>query len=154
MENKDHIKGWGIDADAKNDPTYPIKKKLDKKDQTGKTPEQQPKLVEVLTSVERPSLSAVFGDSVPPSGVSGRIRRFAFEYGEGAFLHWLPLIFADRVNEIEGIVDDIKKGAFPDILSERGMKASWKYNKTGVIKKVVLLSLVSFVTIRMLSGKK
>ncbi|MDN3688758.1 hypothetical protein [Cyclobacterium jeungdonense] len=153
MENKDHIKGWGIDADAKNDPTYPIKKRLEKKDQTGKTPEQQSKFVEVLTSVERPSISAVFGDSVPPSGLSGRIRRFAFEYGEGAFLHWLPLIFADRVNEIEGIIEDIKKGAFPDILSERGMKASWKYNKNGVIKKAVLFTFVSFVAIKLLSRK-
>ena len=153
MENKKNIKGWGIDADTQNDPTYPIKKRLEKKDQTGKSPDQQPKYIEVLTSVERPSISAVFGNSVPPSGLSGRIRRFAFKYGEGAYLHWLPLILADRINEVEGIIEDFKKGTFPNMLSERGMKASWKFNRNGVLKKAALFSLVSFVIIKALSKK-
>ncbi len=153
MENKSNIKGWGIDADAQNNPTYPIKKRLEKKDQTGKTPDQQPKYIEVLTSVERPSISAVFGNAVPPSSLSGSIRRFAFKYGEGAYLHWLPLILADRINEIEGIIEDIKKGTFPNILSERGMRASWKYNRNNVIKKVAIFSLVSFVIIKAISRK-
>lgn len=154
MENKKNIKGWGIDADPKNNPTYPIKKTLEKKDRIGKSPEQQLKDVEVLTSVERPSISAVFGNSVPPSGLSGRIRRFAFQYGEGAYLHWLPLILADRINEIEGIIDDLKKGSLPKISSERGMKASWKYDRNKVIKKAVVFSLISLVAIKALSSKK
>jgi hypothetical protein len=61
---------------------------------------------------------------------------------------------ADRINEIEGIIEDLKKGTFPNILSERGMKASWKYNRNGVLKKVAILSVISIVAIKMLSRNK
>lgn len=47
--------------------------------------------VEVLHSNERPSYSAVIGETIPPSGLSGRIRRFAFRFGESTYAHWLPL---------------------------------------------------------------
>lgn len=47
-------------------------------------PPQQPINVEELHSNERPNVTAVFGTSVPPSGLSGMIRRIAFKYGEGS----------------------------------------------------------------------
>lgn len=148
MENTErdytHIKGWGIDADPKNDPTYPMKRRTDE-EQLGYTwqrPSQQPIDIEVLHSNERPNVTAVFGTSSPPSGLSGMIRRYAFKYGESSYGHWLPLLLADRVNVVEGIIDDLKHGHVPNIFAERGMKAEWKYNKEGLLRKVAVGAFV------------
>ncbi|WP_029036631.1 hypothetical protein [Salinimicrobium xinjiangense] len=138
-----HIKGWGVDRDPKNDPTYPMKHRTDEEIEgyTWERPEQQPVDIEVLKSVERPNIPAVFGTSVPPSGLSGAIRRLAFKYSESSYGRWLPLVMADRVGEIEGIIEDLKHGHVPNIFAEKGMRSEWKYNrKTFVIKTAVTVA--------------
>lgn len=150
-----HIKGWGVDADPENDPTYPMKMRTDE-EQLGyswERPVQQDKNMEVLKSVERPNITAVFGTSIPPSGLSGMIRRFAFKYSESTYLHWLPLIMADRVNMIEGIIDDLSRGHIPNIVKERGWTAEWKYNRMNVIKNVAIGIVLTAVLIAVLAGK-
>jgi len=140
-----HIKGWGIDADPKNDPTYPMKNRqiAIKRGYSWNRPEQQPINQEVLHSIERPNVTAVFGTSVPPSGLSGAIRRFAFTQSENSYLHWLPLILADRVNEVEGLVEDLKEGHVPNIFAEKGWKAKWKHNPEGLILNVALSTAIA-----------
>lgn len=137
-EQFSHIKGWGIDADPENEPTYPMKKYTgdDHKRIHYERPEQQPITVEVLHSNERPSVSAVFGTTVPPSGLSGAIRRYAFKYSEGSFAHWIPLIIADRINVVEGLIDDFKQGIVSNVFAERGWKAELKVNKKNFALKV------------------
>lgn len=149
IENKTSIKGWGVDADPENEPTYPMKKYTgdDHKRLKYERPPQQQGTVEILHSNERPGLTAVFGTATPPSGLSGRIRRFAFRYSEGSWGHWLPLILADRVNVIEGIIDDLKRGYIPNIFAERGWKAEWKYNRKGAIRKIAIATVVLSATI-------
>jgi hypothetical protein len=115
---------------------------------------QQPVEVEVLHSIERPGISRVFGTSVPPSGLSGHLRRYAFKYSESTYMHWFPLVVADRINVIEGIIDDIKGGHFPNLIAERGWKAEWKYNKKGVIQKIAITAVVATVAFSLLSQKK
>ena len=151
-----HIKGWGIDADPENEPTYPMKKYTgdDHKRLNWIRPVQQPATVEVLHSNERPGLSAVFGTSSPPSGLSGAIRRYAFRYSEGSYGHWLPLILADRINMVEGIVDDLKKGHIPNVFAERGWTAEWKYNRKEFTKNLVIGAVVASVALVYLFGKK
>ncbi|WP_375444420.1 hypothetical protein [uncultured Fibrella sp.] len=135
-----HIPGWGIDANPKNDPTYPMKDRTDAEQRgyTWERPTQQPIDIEVLQSIERPNVSAVFGTSTPPSGLSGAIRRYAFRYSESSYAHWLPLLLADRVNVVEGILDDLKQGRVPNIFAEKGMKADWKYDRKGLIQKALI----------------
>jgi len=99
-------------------------------------PPIQPQREELLKSNERPSRSAVHGTSVPPSGLSGRLRRYAFRYSEGQWRHWLTLVLADRVNMVEGIADDFSKGHFPNIIAERGWTAEWKYNRKNFLSNV------------------
>lgn len=155
-KNYSHIKGWGIDADPKNDPTYPMKHRTNEehKGYSWKRPSQQPIDVEVLHSNERPDVTSVFGTSTPPSGLSGMIRRFAFRYSENSYLHWLPLIFADRVNVVEGILDDLKHGHVPNIFAEKGYPAQWKHDKIGLITKLAVgVALVAGVVV-LLNNKK
>ncbi len=115
-----HIPGWGIDADPKNDPTYPMRNRANDHHEGSnwERPSQQPVDIELLKSIERPTVSAVFGTSVPPSGLSGAIRRLAFKQSESEYGHWLPLILADRVNVVEGIIDDLVHGHIPNIFAE------------------------------------
>jgi len=160
MENKtnrlSHIKGWGVDADPKNEPTYPMKKYTgdDHNQLNWDRPPQQKTNMEILHSIERPNISAVFGTSVPLSGLSGMIRRFAFKYSESRYSHWLPLLIADRVNVLEGIVDDLKRGYVPNIFEEKGWKAAWKYNRKGLITNVITATVATTVLIALLVRKK
>lgn len=139
-----HIKGWGIDADPKNDPTYPMRKRVNDEHEgyNWERPPLQPVDIEVLHSNERPNVTAVFGTSMPPKSLSGMIRRYAFRYGEGSFGHWLPLLVADRVNVVEGIIEDLKSGHVPNIFAERGMKAQWKYDRKGFVQRVAVTAAV------------
>ena len=150
------INGWGIDADPANEPTYPIKKYTgdDHNRLEYERPPLQPVNVEILHSNERPNVSAVFGTSHPPSGLSGVIRRFAFRYSENQYRHWLPLILADRVNVWEGIVDDIMHGHIPNFFAESGWKAEWKYNKKGMVSRILVRVAIMTAVIALLSARK
>jgi hypothetical protein len=152
VTNYKDIKGWGIDADPKNDPTFPMKQRTneEQKGYSWERPPQQRQNVEVLHSIERPNLTAVFGTSTPPSGLSGAIRRFAFKYSESTYAHWLSLMLADRVNVVEGIVDDLKRGYVPNIFAERGWKAEWKYNRKELTQKIVIGAAVTSVVVGLL----
>ena len=140
-----HINGWGIDADRDNEPTYPMKKYTgdDHRRLNYERPELQSTNMEILHSNERPGLTAVFGTSSPPSGLSGKLRRFAFKFSEGNWGHWLSLILADRINMVEGIVDDVKNGHVPNIMAERGWNAELKYNRPGLVKKALITAAVT-----------
>jgi len=150
-----HIKGWGIDADPKNDPTYPMKHRTNEehKGYSWERPTLQPVDVEVLHSNERPNVTAVFGTSVPPSGLSGMIRRFAFNYSENSYLHWLPLLLADRVNVVEGIIEDFASGKVPNIFEEKGYVAEWKHNRTSLITKMAVLGAITAGAVMLLVRK-
>ena len=151
-----NIPGWGMDADPENEPTYPMKHYTgdDHKRLNWQRPPLQAETVEVLHSNERPNLTAVFGTSTPPSGLSGQIRRWAFQHSENSYWHWLPLIVADRVNVVEGIIDDLKRGYVPNLIAERGWAAEWKYNRENLIKKVAIGIAVTYVAFALLKGKK
>ncbi|SKB85977.1 hypothetical protein [Dyadobacter psychrophilus] len=138
-EDYSHINGWGIDADPLDVPAYPMKRRTenDNKGMIRERPTQQPELVEILHSNERPGVSAVFGTPNPPKGLSGQIRRFAFRYSESNWIHWLALLAADRVDMMEGLRDDIKSGHIPDLFTEHGGKSELQYNKAGLARKVI-----------------
>jgi len=153
---KDHIPGWGMDADPENDPTYPMKhwNGADYERINYEKPPQQPVNMEVLHSVERPGITRVFGTSVPPTGLSGAIRRYVYKYSEATTIHWMGLILADRVNCVEGLIDDLKSGTVPNLFKERGWSAEWKYNRQGFIKNVVTGVLVTTAIIAMCRSKR
>jgi hypothetical protein len=160
MENRvtdpSQIKGWGVDANPKNDPTYPMKNRNDGEHAgySWDRPPQQPKSVEVLHSNERPNVTAAFGTSTPPSGLSGIIRRFAFKYSENSYGHWLPLMLADRVGVVEGVLDDLRHGHVPNIFAERGWKAEWQHNRKNLVTKVAVGAVVASLAITYLRSRR
>ncbi|HEY9196815.1 MAG TPA: hypothetical protein VIM77_11135 [Mucilaginibacter sp.] len=141
------IPGWGMDIDPQNEPTYPMKNYTGDDHQRinyERSP-QQAINVEILQSNERPGPSVVFGTSVPPSGLSGVIRRYAFKNSEDRFRHWIPLILADRINVCEGVIDDIRHGHFPNLIKEAGWAVEWKHNRTGILKKAAAVLITGIV---------
>jgi hypothetical protein len=142
--NYSHIKGWGIDANRNNDPTYPIKKRNNAEHDgyTWERPAQQQETSEILKSVERPNLTAVYGTSNPPSGLSGLLRRLAYKYSESSYGRWLPLIIADRIDVVEGVIDDLATGHIPNVPGEIGLKSDWKYNRNAFYTKVAVGTVI------------
>lgn len=143
-EKYSHIKGWGIDANPKNEPTYPMKHYTgdDHERHNWDRPVKQKAEVEILRSIERPDNSAVFGTVSPPYGLSGILRRFAFKYSENMYRHWLPLILADRINVIEGLLSDVTHGHLPRLGKEAGYDALWKHKPQVMVKKIVAGAIV------------
>jgi hypothetical protein len=154
--DQSQVKGWGVDANPKNDPTYPMKNRNNGEHAgySWERPTQQPINVEVLHSNERPNVTAAFGTSTPPAGVSGMIRRFAFNYSENSYGHWLPLMLADRVGVVEGVIDDLARGHVPNIFGELGWKAEWKHNRKSLVTRVLVGAVLASATVAYLrSGR-
>ena len=150
------IKGWGVDADPNNDPTYPMKHRNNGEHAgySWERPPQQPITVEVLHSNERPNLTSVFGTSTPPSGLSGVIRRIAFRYSESSYGHWLPLMLADRVSVVEGVLSDLKHGHVPNVFAERGWKAEWRHNRIGLARRILVRVVLISAAVAYLSSRR
>jgi hypothetical protein len=138
------VKGWGVDADPKNDPTYPMKQRNNGEHAgySWERPPQQPLTVEILHSNERPNVTATFGTSTPPSGVSGMLRRKAFNFSESSYGHWLPLMLADRVGVVEGLLADLAHGHIPNIVGELGWKAEWKHNRRSLLTSILVRAVL------------
>ena len=150
------IKGWGVDADPNNDPTYPMKHRNNGEHAgySWERPLQQPITVEVLHSNERPDVTSVFGTSTPPSALSGVLRRIAFRYSESSYGHWLPLMLADRVSVVEGVLSDLKHGHVPNVFAERGWKAEWKHNRIGLVRRILVRVVLISAAVAYLSSRR
>ncbi|MCR6652608.1 MAG: hypothetical protein NVV73_14455 [Cellvibrionaceae bacterium] len=133
-----HIKGWAVDADPKNDPTYPMRRREKTSSSSWVRPPQQSGHEHILHSNERPDVTRVFGTAAPAKGLSGMIRRCAFKYSEGRFAHWLLLLVADRVNTVEGFANDIAHGKSCHYLTDKGINAQWKYDRKTVVTKAAV----------------
>jgi hypothetical protein len=134
------IQGWGADLDPGVRPAVP-KERTPQRFVDAHWDDIEPQAdrgVKVLHSNERPGLTPIYGTAQPPSGVSGMIRHGAFRFSENDLRHWLMLMFADRVNVVEGIIEDLAHGHVPNIFKEMGGPAEWKYNRQGFIRKAVI----------------
>jgi hypothetical protein len=93
------IPGWGADLDPKDRPGTP-RERFD----PGATgahwdfPDRMTETEERERSIEHKFLTPVYGTAQPLHGLSGAIRRRAYDrYSEGSVAHWLLLIAGDRV---------------------------------------------------------
>lgn len=138
------IPGWGTDLDHQNRPAYPKERTPPRLEGLHwDRPEDQRVRETIFHSTERPGLTPIFGTSAPPSGLSGRIRAWAYQLSENDVRHWLLLLFADRINILEGLLQDLARGHVPNIFSEMGIKAEWKYNRAGLVKKALIASTLA-----------
>jgi hypothetical protein len=137
-QNLAQIPGWGSDLDRANRPAVPRERRPPRLEGVV-AHEIEPQAVhqEVFHSAERPGLTPLFGTSVPPSGVSGRLRKVAFGYSENDLRHWLLLLFADRVNVVEGLAGDLAHGHVPRLYAEAGGRAELRHNPGAAARKAL-----------------
>lgn len=119
--DRSQIPGWGADLDRRNRPAVPMEQSPREDDAHWDVPEAQTPTVEILHSIERPGLTPVFGTACPPSGLSGKLRRIAFRRSENDIRHWMMLLMADRVNVIEGLLDDARRSKKVHTLAAVGL---------------------------------
>src|SRR3954464_1255660 len=93
-ELRARIPGWGADLDPSDRPSVPrLQFDPGLSGAHWDFPERQPEKWPRERSIEHKFLTPVFGTSCPLRGVSGVMRRFAYErYSEGRAAHWLLLM--------------------------------------------------------------
>jgi hypothetical protein len=103
---RQRIPGWGVDLDPRDRPSVPRERfDLAATGAHWDFPEQQPELRPRERSIEHAFLTPVFGTSCPPKGLSGMLRRLAYaKFSEGRAAHWLILLGADRIDQMESAV--------------------------------------------------
>ena len=133
------IPGWGSDLEPARRPGVP----RDKAPHLGAEhlypdfPRQEAKFT-IFKSTEHGQLTPVFGTSCPPSGISGRLRAIGYRFSEGRLSRWLTLLVADRVNMVEGIVEDLAHGHIPNVPREMGLATEWRYNRKAFVTKTAI----------------
>jgi hypothetical protein len=115
------VHGWGADKNPADRPAVPKEKPSTIQNVRGIVPEQQKSDVKIHLSIEHPDITPVFGTTCPPRGVSGSLRDFAYQFSEGKLTHWLTLMLADRIDVLEGRLEDMRRGRLPHPLKERGL---------------------------------
>ncbi|MDN3920083.1 hypothetical protein [Roseateles violae] len=140
-----HIKGWGSDLPRSRRPAVPMERTPPRLEIQPAPPAQQPVEVEILHSNERPGITPLFGSPLPPKGLSGVIRRRAFRYSENDLRHWLMLLAADRVDMVEGLLGDLRRGELPRLYAETGGRAELRHNPAGAARKAAALLAVGGV---------
>src|SRR5918998_978725 len=90
----------------------------------------------------------------PPLGLSGMIRRVAFKYSESSYGHWLPLMLADRVGVLEGVLADVERGRVPNVFAERGWKAEWEHNRMSLVRRVLIAVVLASGAVTYLSTRR
>jgi hypothetical protein len=66
----------------------------------------------------------------------------------------LLLIVADRVNMVEGVLDDLRHFRVPNIIKETGMKAEWQHNRKAVYKKAAITTALAVGTYWLITRKR
>jgi hypothetical protein len=117
------IRGWGADKVPADRPAYPKEKASDVNTVRGNVGARMTPPHRIHMSIEHPDLAPVFGTTCPPRGLSGKLRDFAYQFGEGRLAHWLTLLAADRIDVLEGRFEDLSHGRVPHPIAERGLTA-------------------------------
>lgn len=100
-------KGQAADADPTRRPGVPMEAKPPHKmgNAHWDEPERQPDPGNILKRKGLDELTPVFGTTLPPRGLSGVMRRAAYEIPEHHTSHWFLLLMADKVDVIEHNLD-------------------------------------------------
>ena len=138
------VPGWGADLDPAQRPAYPKERTPPRLPGLHWTePTAQPLRVEVLKSTERPGMTPLFGTTLPPRGLSGMLRRLAYRASENDLRRWLLLMLADRIDVVEGLLEDLLHGRLPNPLAEMGAAAELRFNRDGFVRKLLVLAALA-----------
>jgi hypothetical protein len=91
-----------VDLDPRTRPGVPIQSRPQHPGEVGaERLVQQTSSVEVFRGRSDRRLTPVFGTTVPPRGLSGKLRAAAYRSPSWKARHWMLLMLADRVDALE-----------------------------------------------------
>jgi hypothetical protein len=130
------IPGWGVDLDPTDRPSVPkLQYHQDLSGAHWDFPERQPENWPRERSIEHKFLTPVFGTSCRPKGISGVMRRAAYNrYSEGRAAHWLLLLAADRVDAWESHVQSFLTLHPDNPITETGVLSEFSHH--GIASRV------------------
>ncbi|WP_295101390.1 hypothetical protein [uncultured Microbacterium sp.] len=100
-ELRERIPGWGADLDPEHRRTWDQRDDLPDTGARWTFPERQDEDPRREKSIEHSMLPPVFGTAQPLHGVSGVIRRFAYDrFSETKNTRWLLLVLGDRIDAV------------------------------------------------------
>lgn len=143
VDHSGSIAGWGSDLDPARRPGVPRDRAPDIGpenlyiDITRQIPPHR-----IHKSTEHAQLTPVFGTACPPRGLSGRLRDAGYKLSEGRLSRWITLLFADRVDVVEGLASDMARLRPPRLVREMGLASEWRYNRKGVIRAAAVSGLL------------
>jgi len=122
---RERVPGWGADLDPADRPSHPkLQFAPGASGARWEFPERQPGAEGRERSTEHAFVTPVFGTAQPLHGLSGAIRRFAYDrYSEGRLAHWLLLVAGDRVDSAGAHLRSLVSGRPDDLLRETGITA-------------------------------
>lgn len=97
MQNPE-IEGRGVDADPRQRPGIPMEEEPQPRAGSQVPIEPQQSDVRVFRHGGSQKMPPVFGTAVPPKGLSGLMRKWAYSYPDHWARHWMVLLVADRVD--------------------------------------------------------
>ena len=147
------IPGWGADLPRENRPA--ARKEATHRPGNGidwDIADKQVPTVRINQSTEHARLTAVFGTSTPPRGLSGALRNWAYRFSEGRLRRWLMLLAADRIDVVEGVIGDLAHGRIPNVFAEMGLGAErrlrprrvWTMGAAAALALIALVALTVF----------
>src|SRR5690606_24450084 len=122
--------GWGVDLDPEDRPSA---KRLDFRYRPEGAAEGLPDRQQTdgyrERSIEHADLTPVFGTAQPLHGVSGQIRRLAYErFSEARAAHWLLLLAGDRVDALTSVVRSFATAHPDNPLTETGIRTELSHH--------------------------
>jgi hypothetical protein len=121
------VPGWGVDSDPKDRPAVPREQPGIETGAHWDFPERQPEKWPRERSIEHEFLTPVFGTAVPPKGLSGAMRKYAYKrYSEARAAHWLILVAADRVDAWESHLVSLGTARPDNPFTETGVRSEFR----------------------------
>ncbi len=105
-KKRNSIPGWGADLPLERRVGHPREGSYTAAENGAHwdQPQQQVSDVRIFHTIERPGITPVFGTTLPPRGLSGIVRGYAYSLGEGQRRRWMSLLLADRIDVLESSV--------------------------------------------------
>ncbi len=96
----------------------------------------------------------MFGTTAPPRGLSGSLRRLAFQASENDVRRWTLLLLADRIDVVEGVLEDLMQDHIPTVLAEMGVASERGHNRPVLLRKLALMAAVAELIARSLRHRR
>lgn len=126
---RERIPGWGADHAPEHRLTWQQRDDLEPTGAHWSFPDRQPDDPRRERSIEHAMLTPVYGTAQPLHGISGRIRRFAYDHiSETKNTRWLILVLGDRTESIGAHIRSFFTRHPDEPVTQTGVLAEWRHH--------------------------